>query len=500
MRHKIVLYNPRAVFYTMPLALIAVGSALDPTKYDVRIIDGRLEADPVRRVLAEIDDALCLGVTVLTGAPIQDALRLSRAAKARRSDLPIVWGGWHPSLFPEQCLEEPSVDVTVIGQGEETFAEIVGRLAAGTDLTGVAGCAVTSRLMHHASRTSASGAPSTSNLQPPNPLSGIFDRQPATSPPRPLRDLNQLPAHNYDLVPVERYFALKGKRQIDYISSQGCRFRCSFCADPYVYKRGWTGLAPERMGAEIEALWQRYRFVELSFQDETFFTRRERVAAIAEEFITRRLDFAWTGTLRADQGFRLPDEVLARCRRAGLRRVMVGMESGSQAILDWIKKDITLEQVWDTADKCRRHGIAMTINIIVGFPGEPEESVAESLAIAKQLRAMSPDFELAIFFYKPYPGNEIADRLLREGYHLPQTLEEWAHFDYIGSSGPWVTPEKRQLVERFKFYQRFAFGRNGHPLRRPLQLTARWRIARDFYAFPIEKAVVERLKPPLRVA
>src|SRR5919202_1700083 len=145
MRHKIILYNPKAVFYTMPLALLAVGSALDPARYDVHIIDGRLESDPTRVVLNELDDALCLGVTVLTGAPIRDALRVSRAAKAQRPDLPIIWGGWHPSLFPEQCLQEASVDAVVIGQGEETFAEIVERLANGRDLNGVMGCAYRAR-------------------------------------------------------------------------------------------------------------------------------------------------------------------------------------------------------------------------------------------------------------------------------------------------------------------------------------------------------------------
>src|ERR671932_2059678 len=140
-RHKVVLYNPRAVFYTMPLALIAIGSRLDPARFEVKIVDARIERDPIGALLAELDDALCLGVTVLTGAPIRDALAASRAAKAQRPDLPIIWGGWHPSLFPEQCLQEASVDAVVIGQGEETFAEIVERLANGRDLNGVMGCA-----------------------------------------------------------------------------------------------------------------------------------------------------------------------------------------------------------------------------------------------------------------------------------------------------------------------------------------------------------------------
>src|SRR5690348_7006009 len=116
-RRKVILYNPKAVFWTMPLGLVAVGSALDPERYDVRIIDGRLEHDPVGRVREEVKDAVCLGITVLTGSPIWDAIKVGRAAKEANPQLPVVWGGWQPSLFPEECLVERSVDVAVSGQG-----------------------------------------------------------------------------------------------------------------------------------------------------------------------------------------------------------------------------------------------------------------------------------------------------------------------------------------------------------------------------------------------
>src|SRR6476660_3966360 len=92
-RLKVVLYNPSAVFWTMPLGLIAVGTALDPAEYDVRIVDGRLEQDPTKALLAELDGALCLGIGVLTGAPIRDALHVSRAAKEAFPNLPAVGGG-----------------------------------------------------------------------------------------------------------------------------------------------------------------------------------------------------------------------------------------------------------------------------------------------------------------------------------------------------------------------------------------------------------------------
>ena len=106
-RLKIVLYNPRAVFFTMPLALLAIGSELDPDLPKSSSSTARLEEDAESAVLSHIEGALCLGVTVLTGAPISDALRISRAAKRAHPHLPVVWGGWHPSMFARECLLEP---------------------------------------------------------------------------------------------------------------------------------------------------------------------------------------------------------------------------------------------------------------------------------------------------------------------------------------------------------------------------------------------------------
>jgi radical SAM superfamily enzyme YgiQ (UPF0313 family) len=465
-RRKVVLYNPRAVFFTMPLGLLAVGSDLDPDRYEVIIVDGRLEADPVAAVLAHLDDALCLGVSVLTGAPIRDAVTISRAAKARRPDLPVVWGGWHPSLFGLECLEEPCVDVTVQAQGEETFREILERLERGDSLEGCLGCAYR--------------APS---------------GEARLNPARPLRNVNTFRTHNYGLLPVERYYELKGKRQLDYISSQGCNFRCAFCADPFVYKRRWVGFEPQRVGEEVEALWRRYRFDDLSFQDETFFTRAERVEAIADEFIRRRLPITWAATMRADQGDRLPDTVMAKCKQSGLRRVIIGVESGSQEMMDWIKKDIRLEQVFISAEKCLRHGVAVIFPFIVGFPNETAASVRASFDTIKRLRALSPAFQTPIFYFKPYPGSTITEDAVRDGYQLPCNLDEWADFDFIGSAGPWVSPEKYKLIERFKFYAQLAWDAP-RPWRRPFQKVAQWRCKNDFYALPVEKTISNWLRPP----
>ena len=141
MRHRVVLYNPNAVFRTLPLALIALGSAVDRERFDVQIVDGRLEADPVGTMVERARGALCVGITVLTGAPILDALRVTRAVRAACPGVAIVWGGWHPSLFPEACLREGGVDAVVVGQGEVPFQALLLNLADGAGLDGIPGLA-----------------------------------------------------------------------------------------------------------------------------------------------------------------------------------------------------------------------------------------------------------------------------------------------------------------------------------------------------------------------
>jgi anaerobic magnesium-protoporphyrin IX monomethyl ester cyclase len=464
-RKKIVLYNPRAVFFTMPLGLLAVGSALDRTRYDVVIVDARLEADPIEALLAALEGAACLGVGVLTGEPIRDAIAASRAAKARFPRLPVVWGGWHPSLFGKGCLEEPSVDATVQAQGEETFHEIVDRLVWGESLRGVAGCTFRN------------------------------ERDEAEqNPPRALKAVDNFASHDYTLLPVKRFFALKGKRQLDYITSQGCFFRCAFCADPLVYGRRWVGLSPERVGTELADLHARYGFDDVNFQDETYFTYADRVAEIAEQILRQGLKISWAATMRADQGDRLPEEVMALCRRSGLRRLIIGVEAGSQAMMDHIKKDIKLEQVFRSAEKCRRHGVAVIFPFIVCFPNESDTSIQASLDVAHRLRAMSPTFSTPIYYFKPYPGTRLTDEAEQYGYVPPKTLEEWANWDWYDSDGPWVTPERARLIERYKYYQEVAFSTSGF-WSKPLQKVARWRVEKNRFALPVEKVISDRVRP-----
>ena len=297
---------------------------------------------------------------------------------------------------------------------------------------------------------------------------------------------------NYDLIDVEKYFAKKGTRQLDYISSTGCYFRCSFCADPFVYNRKWTAISPENMVNKLDELHKKYKFTDVNLQDETYFTYRDRVIEIAEKLIEKKLNITWAATMRADQGARMSYEDFKKCKASGLRRLLIGVESGSQEMMDWLKKDIKIEQVYTCAQRCKELDIAVQFPFIVGFPKESDASVKETVRVALKLNSMSSNFQTPVFYFKPYPGTKITDEVIKEGYQLPKTVHEWSDFDFVGSSGPWVSSEKYNFFEKFKFYSKIAYS-NQKLLYKPLQLLAKARCKNGFYKFPIEKKLADIL-------
>ena len=465
-RKKILLYNPKAVFYDMPLALMAIGSALDDSHYEVVIIDGRIDKNPLQLLLDHAKDALCLGITALTGAPLHDAVEKTRAIRSAFPQLPIIWGGWHTSLFPTETLrDEPAIDITVQGQGEITFRDLVAALECGADLSTINGICYRDK-------------------------NGTLIKNPG----RALADMNSLPRVNYDLIDVERYFKKKKQRQFDYISSTGCNFRCTFCADPFVFNRRWSAISPERMGDELSHWYKKFKFTDVNFQDETFFTKSKRVRGIANAFIEHGIKSTWAGTMRADQGSRLSDEDFDLCKKSGLRRVLVGVESGSQEMMDWLAKDIKIEQVYDTARRCAERDIHVIFPFIVGFPNESDASLLSSLRMAHELGSMHFGFTTPIFYFKPYPGSKITDDVVAQGYILPQNLKEWGDFDYVGSSGPWVVKEKYELVEHFKFYNKLATRKN-NKLLLPFQKLAKLRCEKLFFSWPLLHKATDLLLP-----
>ena len=112
---------------------------------------------------------------------------------------------------------------------------------------------------------------------------------------------------------------------------------------------------------------------------------------------------------------------------------------------------------------------------------------------------MHKNFTTPIFYFKPYPGSALTYDVINNGYQLPDSTQEWAKFDYIGSSGPWVSQEKYNLIENFKFYNSLAWN-SKHILLAPFRHIARFRCKNDFYKIPWEKLMIEKIKPKQRLS
>src|SRR5437763_1973459 len=122
---------------TAPLGILAVATPLLRAGYQVRIIDSTITPGFEQRVVEEMRDALCLAVSLVTGPMIRETVRVARAVKLRYPSKPVVLGGWHPSLLPDQTLAAECVDIVVKGQGEDAFLEVVQRIEAGESMAGV---------------------------------------------------------------------------------------------------------------------------------------------------------------------------------------------------------------------------------------------------------------------------------------------------------------------------------------------------------------------------
>lgn len=453
----VLLYNPPSEFYAMPLGLLAVGSTARANGTGVRIFDARLDGDAAEAVVREAARASAVGMTVFSGPPIAHALDLSRKLKRRYPGLPVVWGGWHPSILPEQCIDSGAVDVVVIGQGEAAFAEWLGVAEEPEAWTAVPGLCV----------------------RGPN-------GQPVRTAPRPLTDMNRFPPAAYDLLDVERYFRRKQKRQLDYSSSRGCPYRCTFCADPLIYASKWTGLDPDRVTGELMDLERRHGVEEVFFLDDDLFASPKRIEALVDRLIDAGTSFDWKGTARADELCRLRETFFPRLRQSGCRRINIGAESGSQPVLDRIRKQYRTDEIVTAGERLAGSGIGAAYSFITGFPGETEEDFRATRDMMKTLRAISTNVEARVYHYSPYPGTDLVSELAKRGARVPERLEDWADFSI---ESEWLPDRKRwsTKVRHLNFYLNHGYAvRGGGLARRLLRSVARMRCQRDWYGFAIE--------------
>lgn len=468
-RPVVLLYQPQVEFFTMPLALLALGPAL--REVEVRVVDGRFHPG-----LPALDEVLMLGVSVLSGGPIKDALRFSLDFRRAHPGVPVVWGGFHPSIFPEQCVSHPAVDVAVLGQGQRTLAELVERRLSGASLAGVAGAVVRE--------------------------GGEIVR----GPERPLTPVEQLPRADYTLIDVEPYFRGSGRRALDYVSSQGCPYRCGFCSDPKVYGRSWYGIQAARVLDELDELAGRYALEEVLFQDDLFFVNRSRAGSILEGLARRPRRLRWIATARAAHIARMTPEELDLLVQSGCRRIVVGAESGTDHTLDRLQKDQSYADLLECARRLGRLGVPATFSFIAGTPGETPAELDQTLRRILELRRLNPLTDTPIFRFTPYPGNALVEQLAADGVALPDSLEGWAECDLLSGQVAALTPAQHTRVARFEGYARLGWSGRKDPISALLAWIARQRLEHDRLGWPAELALArgarqlrDRVRPGPRV-
>jgi radical SAM superfamily enzyme YgiQ (UPF0313 family) len=442
----VVLYNPRARGQALPVALVQLGS-LFPDR-PVHVVDGRLEPAPEARVIELTRTAACLGVTVSTGAAIVDAVKVTRAAHAARPGLPVVWGGCHPSVLPEQCLAGEAADLCVVGQGEATFMEVVDRIDHDGGLpTGVMGTVWRD------------------------------GEQVVIGLPRDGADLNEMRPADYSLLDMERYFAWRRARALDYCSSRG----------------RWSALLPRRVVEELAANARRWGLEEVHFDDENFFGDPRRVESICSGLLAEGLRLRWTGRGRAELLQRFTDGQLHLVRESGGAMVEVTGEAGGPLVLRAQARGGLAEELLATAQRLHRAGLRARFPFVVGAPHQALAGVDETYRVVKGLRRIDAGFHTPIHLYVPYPDTALAAPP-PPPFTLPDHLEDWAGLDLEAEGGPWVTEAERRRADRYNFYVGLAYEQpRPGVLSRLLRGCARLRIRGDFFRFDVERRVAQAL-------
>lgn len=441
-REKIVLYSPRAdptlQSRSIPLPLLCIASIPHSQGYEVKIVSWEPNLDLEKTVLKESQDALCVGMSVMTGYQITDGLRAARLVKQKYPKIPIVWGGWHPSLLPKQTLKNPFVDIVVKGQGERTFAEIIEALSQGRGLSGIKGLAYRED-------------------------GKIFENE-----DRLPEDINNFPPMPYELLDdIEKYIwnhKHVGSRTIHYVTSYGCPHRCAFCCNSSVTKRRWSGLTAERVLEDIERLAKNYGVNGLALVDSNFFVDEERVRKICQGVVDRGLKVRWADIDgRTKQLADFDDGLWELMERAGFRVFLVGSESGSQESLDFINKDVLVKDTIRLAKKCRKHNIKVVFSNLAGLPwnhglsnGERkrkiDEEIKATIKMIDKLYAIDNRHRLLFFAYLPYPGTPFYERALELGFKPPLTLEGWGNFHLYTRHTPWITKKQERLITMLSSY------------------------------------------------
>lgn len=369
-----------------PTGLAYVAAALQAQGVLVRVIDMFAEKLGIEQTLERIArfEPQVLGMGVMTpSAPLCAAL--SKRARQLLPGLRVLWGGVHADVFGQDVVNGGLADAVVHGDGEVCACELI-------------------------EAWSRSDEESQQDLSHILGLTWRRAGSAVTNAPRPLfRDLDALARPAWDLFPVHRYgllpFADMASPVLTISASRGCPYHCDYCS--LLHGQGaWRGRDPIRVVDEYEHLVERYAVKQIGFVDPTFPLDLELFRAFSDEMSRRKLGerCVWLSETRAD---RLDDETCRLMYRAGCRRVLLGIESGSEILLGNVHKSAGRARIQEGVNAARRAGIQTVGLFMIGLPGETPELTRQTVEFAIELDLDFAKFAMAV----PFPGSKLfADR------------------------------------------------------------------------------------------
>jgi len=381
-----------------PTGLCYLAGVIREEGVDVSIVDAEAQGlsgeEAVQEILAHEPQVVGLACKTLW---VTNAHELALRLKERVPGLIVVAGGNHVTALPERSLKEfPAFDVVVVGEGERTFSELINALNEGRSLSEVAGLALREG-----------------------------DRVVRTAPRERIRDLDALPFPAFDLLPdLATHYrpALTSVEKLpafSIVASRGCPAQCTFC-DRAVFGNRVTKHSPEYTVALLRDLVDRYGIRYLLFDDDNLLLGKKHLFRLLDLMHERHVRLPFSCQSRVDT---VDEERLRRLKEAGCRMILFGVESGSQSILDAMKKGITVEQVRKAIALTRKFRIRTQGFFILGYPGETEETMQQTVQLIHDCRFD----DVGVFLFSPLPGSEVYEGVEEHG----DFMEDWSKMNSL---------------------------------------------------------------------